>query len=300
MDETSDKFYVDFSDRALLRLDGADGLDLLQRISTNDLSGLKVGEHVRTVLTTEKGRVVDILLVLRRSTNSLILAGQSRAVGDLANWIRRFIVMEDARLTLLNDDLIHILMVNLNDNELINHLTNHNFIAIQTKYSEVNAVHCIANLQARSHLESFQDEHGFLQADDRYYEAFRIQKGTPEYPNEVSQQFNPLELGLRSIVSFTKGCYVGQEVIARLDTYDKTLRTLRRLRLSMLPYRVPSELLAPTGEKAGILTSCVTSANPNEHILGIGIVFPIYDGIKLTYSHAGEDLSGVAEVIAGQ
>ncbi len=63
-------------------------------------------------------------------------------------------------------------------------------------------------------------------------ETWRIVRGYPAAGHELTEEYNPLEAGLRDAVSFTKGCYVGQEVVARLNTYDKVSRALVRLRLA--------------------------------------------------------------------
>ena len=57
-------------------------------------------------------------------------------------------------------------------------------------------------------------------------EAWRILRGLPLSGHELTEEFNPLEAGLRDAVSFEKGCYVGQEVVARLNSYDKVSRSL--------------------------------------------------------------------------
>ncbi len=70
--------------------------------------------------------------------------------------------------------------------------------------------------------------------DDGAYAAARVAAGVPafgaEYRAGEGDHANPLELGLRGVVDFDKGCYIGQEVIARLENYDKVQRRLVRLR----------------------------------------------------------------------
>ncbi|MGA2622641.1 MAG: hypothetical protein ABSF91_02200 [Bacteroidota bacterium] len=56
----------------MLRSKGSDCLDFLHRLSTNDMNGLNLGEHRTTVLTSEKGRIIDIVTVLKLE-DSLIL-----------------------------------------------------------------------------------------------------------------------------------------------------------------------------------------------------------------------------------
>jgi folate-binding protein YgfZ len=63
-------------------------------------------------------------------------------------------------------------------------------------------------------------------------EILRIEEGLPAPGRELSDRWNPLEAELRAAISFTKGCYTGQEVVARLNTYDKVQRALRGLRVA--------------------------------------------------------------------
>jgi folate-binding protein YgfZ len=74
-------------------------------------------------------------------------------------------------------------------------------------------------------------DHGATLAGDQALEAWRVLQGHPLAGPEPTEDHNPLEAGLREAVSFTKGCYVGQEVVARLNTYDKVSRLLTGLEL---------------------------------------------------------------------
>lgn len=67
---------------------------------------------------------------------------------------------------------------------------------------------------------------GFNTSRSQLSEFSRIKLSLPRAPNELSEDNNPLELGLEKLISWNKGCYLGQEVISRLDTYDKVNRRL--------------------------------------------------------------------------
>ena len=69
-------------------------------------------------------------------------------------------------------------------------------------------------------------EAGGRAAGDEAVEAWRVLRGWPADGHELTEEHNPLEAGLRDAVSFTKGCYVGQEVVARLQSRDKVARSL--------------------------------------------------------------------------
>ena len=60
-------------------------------------------------------------------------------------------------------------------------------------------------------------------------EAVRLSYAVPAYGHELGEAYNPLEAGLIGSIDFAKGCYIGQEVIARLDTYQKIQKHLVRL-----------------------------------------------------------------------
>ena len=69
---------------------------------------------------------------------------------------------------------------------------------------------------------------------------YRIINNLAGYPTEINENYNPLEAGLKKYINFNKGCYIGQEVIARLDTYSKVKN---RLVLIKSDTEVNSELI---------------------------------------------------------
>ena len=67
---------------------------------------------------------------------------------------------------------------------------------------------------------------------DKAFQITRVESGMPDWSTEITQDYNPLEARLIHAISFTKGCYTGQEVIARLDTYDKVQKYLMIIELT--------------------------------------------------------------------
>jgi len=107
--------------------------------------------------------------------------------------------------------------------------------------------------------------------------------GLPRYGYEIGSNANPLEAGLSNTVSFTKGCYIGQEVIARMDTYDKVSRQLRRIHLSKEVISTEKIDLISGTKVVGQLTSSVYSFELGKHI-GLGY-------IKKKFGEIGRELS---------
>ena len=114
-------------------------------------------------------------------------------------------------------------------------------------------------------------------------DALRIEHGVPAFGRELTEAFNPLEAGLIDIISFTKGCYVGQEVVARLNTYDKVQKRLMRMRWGDGAGPEPGAKLVLEGKQVGVVTSAAIS--PAGGGVGIGYV-------RLAHASAGVVLAG--------
>jgi tRNA-modifying protein YgfZ len=129
---------------------------------------------------------------------------------------------------------------------------------------------------------------GAIAIDEEAWECLRIQQGRPKPDAELTEDYNPLEVGLWQTISFTKGCYIGQETIARLNTYKGVKQYLWGIKL---PAPVPvGTLLTVDGEKVGVLTSC---SETNAGILGLGYVRAKAGGVGLKVMAA----SVVGEII---
>jgi folate-binding protein YgfZ len=128
------------------------------------------------------------------------------------------------------------------------------------------------------------------QLSDESYHILRVEAGLPAAGAELTEEFTPLEAGLDYAVSGAKGCYTGQEVLARQTTYDKVTQHLVCLRLDA-PARVGERLWAE-GKSVGVITSTATS--PRLGAIALGMV-------RRPYHEAGAALvlgaSGVKVVV---
>jgi aminomethyltransferase len=124
---------------------------------------------------------------------------------------------------------------------------------------------------------------GLTPAGSLTYNTLRIRAGLPGTGRELSTNYLPLEVGLWDEVSFAKGCYTGQEVIARMESRGRLAKTLVRLDL-------PHMVDAPTplfyeGRQAGEITSSVQS--PLGEVFAIGVV-------RLALARPGQTLTAGA------
>ena len=118
----------------------------------------------------------------------------------------------------------------------------------------------------------------------------RILQGRPAPDRELTDDYNPLEVGLWQTISFNKGCYIGQETIARLNTYKGVKQHLWGIRLSAPA--VPGTVITVGDEKVGNLTSYTeTTAG----YFGLGYIRTKAGGAGLVV-HVGEVEGEILEV----
>ncbi len=275
---------IDRSEVGRIWAHGADRLDLLQRLSTNDLNAMALYEGRPTVLTTALGRIVDLLLVLNLEERTLLLTspGQSEAVRQ---WLRSFtFFQDDIELKDATTELRQCGLCGAKAPAVVAQFTSaaadlqpHHALLLEentwllrgaapTGFGyELIAPH----LQMESLIAAALDT-GAIRAPAELHELLRVEAGLPGAGHEIEAAFIPLEVGLRKAISFSKGCYTGQEIIARMDTRGKLAKTLVGLR---------SEQQLPRGgalrtdtRSAGIVTSSVYS--PRLGWIGLGLLKP--------------------------
>ena len=262
---------ADRSDLARLRADGPDFLDLLQRLSTGDVRRIAIGEGAATVLTTAKGRIVDRLLVHRvREDRVLVVGSPGRSARVLAH-LARFTFAERTGLSDVTGSTVQLALLGpgaraaaaqagltvpapLGAAEQV--WQGAELTVLGQDGSSPEGLSLVVARENAAPVHAAAAALGpLLDADG--LEAWRIVRGLPG-PGEMDEERNPLEAGLWDAVSFTKGCYVGQEVVARLRTYDKVVRHRVTLVLAQGTGVPPRGAELRQGERAmGTITSAV-------------------------------------------
>jgi folate-binding protein YgfZ len=234
--------WVDLSDHGWLRVTGSTRLDFLQRLSTNDFRKLITGGGLPTVLANAAGRVIALLLAYAAEDALYLRTPPGRAIA-LAAYLNNLIFWNDrvevADLTPQTaqwglfgpqaaDALSRLTGIALDDlppygwrsGQIEGRMavTVCRGGAMETPdWTVVTA----ADASVRAALAAIGPG---LSRDQ--VEILRVEKGIPAWGHELSDQVTPLEAGLGAAVAENKGCYTGQEVIARQSNYDKVTRRL--------------------------------------------------------------------------
>lgn len=236
---------VDRSDLGRVLSTGPDLLDLLHRLSTGDVKGLEAGQGRSTVVTTPKGRIVERLFVHHLGDRGVLLVGGPGSGARVIEHLERFTFAEQTELTDATDTLCQLALVGPNAAEALQ-ATGFDrpepFCGVEIEFEGLTAYVVgedglsgegysvlVTKEMAGSMWQALNlacGKCGGRPAGSVAAESWRILRGLPLSGHELTEDYNPLEAGLREAVSFAKGCYVGQEVVARLNTYDKISRSL--------------------------------------------------------------------------
>lgn len=274
----------------ILQLKGNDRVRFLHNQTTNNINALKVGQNCQTVFVNSTGRTLDLVTAYFLKDVILITVSPNRRQ-FLFNWMDRFIFpMDKVELTDLSEQYIKISLLG-KASEYLNNLGVK--LPESNQHTEVlinNIVCYLANgndlgllgytlIIPADQLTTIQTQlldNGALTISDRLWEHLRITQGRPIPDQELTEDYNPLEAGLWNAISFEKGCYIGQETIARLNTYKGVKQRLWGIRLNQ-----PAEVGSPItleGEKVGILTSFTDLETP----FGLGYIRTKAGGERLT------------------
>ena len=285
---------------------GHDRLDLLHRLSTNDLLGMSANEVKSTVLTNPIGRTVDYLTVLNFENKSLIITSPDKS-DVVFQWIMKYIFFQDdVTLKFPDESLIQTGLYGPKSHEVVAKIAPGFFSLSENQSFTISdstwimripppggiGYEIVSDTSTPQELVERAITAGAVNAPSSFYELLRIEAGLPGASHEIDGSNIPLEIGLRDAISFTKGCYTGQEIIARLDSRRKLAKTLVGLRSSdEIP--IGATLKAP-GESSGVVTSSTYS--PRLGWIGLGLVKPAVCSPGTTLSVTKDGFSGSASV----
>ncbi len=296
------------TESAVLHLQGKDVVEFLQRISTNDVINLESYHYITTLFTNEKGRLIDRTILVRIDDEYFLIGSKKNGLA-LNRWVSKFIITEDVQvdnrigeylildiigpqaesyLTLICGEEVDDLDDNkLNEVEIDN---TRSYLLKKSAPNGENLYWLISEIRFAEKLFDYLLSHTSVfdlsMVGEQAFDYYRVLNKVPKYPNEINDSFNPHEAGLINEVSFSKGCYIGQEVVARLNTYDKVHKNLRRVRIdSEEEISVPIKLYDSNKDSLAILTT-LTKSLENNHYEGLAFVYKNFseekkiDGVK--------------------
>jgi folate-binding protein YgfZ len=247
---------VELSSRDVLRVTGPDRVSFLHGMVTNDVEGLAVGASNYAALLTAKGAMVGDARILKRAEELLLDTGPGRGA-SVRDFLLKYLISEEAEVT----DAPELAVLGL---------------------AGPRAEHFAAQVPRLGHFESFLGGldllveraalPGLLAAlealprlESAAQEVLRVERGVPLFGVDMTESTIPLEANLERALNYTKGCYIGQEVIARATYRGQMNKKLVGVELGEASPAPRAELLKE-GKKVGWVTSVVRSPKLQQRI----------------------------------
>lgn len=302
---------VEIYDRSfygILELTGKDRSRFLHNQTTNQINLLQSGQGCEVVFVNSTGRTLELATAYITEESILIVVSQNRRQ-FLLDWMDRYIFpMDKVTVSDRSSELAIFTLIGSRSRDFLEQFGIGSKILDQSEAS--HELVDLARIQVRIAVGSdlglsgytlivpiahaaklWKDltEKGAVPMSDRRWEELRISQGRPMSDQELTEDYNALEAGLWRAISFDKGCYIGQETIARLNTYKGVKQRLWGLKLNQSVEPLTPIIL--DDEKIGVLTSCLET---DQGVIGLGYIRTKAGGEGMTVK-IGE---AIAEVIA--
>lgn len=237
------------SARGLLRVHGKEAVPFLDGLITNDVKRQADATVMLAAFANAQGRLLAIVRVLRNGNDFFIETEAVTREKIFAN-LSRFIPAGDFFVEDLSGDYSYF--------EIFGSCT----AAFQfLDFGNYPLPGVFIPLEKVSEFRETLAGQGFTELSDEDYELLRIEKGVPKYGVDVDESTIVPEISLENLISYKKGCYTGQEIIARIHFRGHVAKRLTGLvatndQVDLLP---GADLYAEDGKNAGRITSAVRS-----------------------------------------
>ena len=275
---------ADLSGRGSVAVTGPDAADLLHGLVTNEVRALRPGSGAHAALLTPKGRIRAELVVLRTAEEELLLDCEPALASPLVAILSGYVPFSRSTLEdrTASTGVLHVegpsaeailsaAGIALPPGAPWSH------VATDAAGVPVRAVRLSRAGESGFDLRSGRPDvgrlldllarHGARPTAPQVLEEGRIEAGIPRWGAELDETVLPNEAWLeRTAISYSKGCYLGQETVARLRTYGHVNRHLVALLLPLGSGAAPGDVVRAGGEAIGTVTSAVDSARRGHRV----------------------------------
>jgi folate-binding protein YgfZ len=279
----------DCSDSGKVEVAGRDSAGFLHNLCTNDIKRLEVGQGCEAFLTTTQAKTVAMACIFRTEPEHFCLDSGRVQGAAIARHLDHFLVSEDAVIADQSDGLAQLHLAGPEAHRVLGSMAEAAGDAPELSVHRVKWPNAKLEIRKRSRLDTMGfdliAEHaaaaalweaitgaGAVPAGFEAYETMRIEAGIPEYGVDIDETNLPQETGLTErAVSFDKGCYIGQETIARIRAYGHVNRQLVRLTVAGLKAPKPGCKLFSGETEIGRVTSACWAPSL-ESVVALGYV----------------------------
>ena len=257
-------------DRTCLLVGGPDAAEYLQGQLTNDVEAIEAGQGRYAALLDRKGHLSSDMRVLHLSEGGLWLDLEPISGEAVLKHLRTYSIGREVEIDDVTDSWVIVSLIGPRAAELsgfdglgpehAQRFRQRDGTDVLGVASDLG-IDLIVKAGEAGALDASLDSAGAVRVSDEAAEVVRVESGRPRFGADMSSDHMPAEAGIVDrAVDFEKGCYIGQEPVARLHYRGKPNRTLRGLRLSA-PAAHGDTLLLGEKEVGAIGTTCLSPAH---------------------------------------
>jgi folate-binding protein YgfZ len=265
----------------LIEVSGGEAVQFLNGLVTNDVAKLADNSWMMAAFPNAQGRLLALVRVVRRGDRFLFVTEPENYEKILQNLMRFTFagdfkvedLTEKLRLVRVRGNDLEKLGLPIPDDNTVQELDfNNGKITVWQAFRERGFDALIDKSAAETEFLPYFESLGAVKISAETAEVLRIENGIPKYGVDVDDTTVVLETGIDEAVSFNKGCYIGQEIIARIHFRGHVAKRLSGLVLEENAEIAPNdELKSPEGKAAGRITSTDFSPALNKRI-ALGLV----------------------------
>jgi folate-binding protein YgfZ len=289
--------WIDHVGRVRVRVSGPDRAKFLHNLTTNDIKRLAVGGGCEAFVTSPQGKTLAFVAV-HALPDAILLRSNPDGMESALAHLRKYGIFDDVQIEDSSAETgeFHVLGPEAaawlegagatlpEEDDLASIETTAagvRLLLVRESPAGVPGFTVIAPTEDAAKLSEALRGSGLTELDAEVYEALRIEAGTPAFGRDVNEKNLPQEVDRDArAISFVKGCYLGQETVARLDALghvNKILRTLTSRPGDPIP--PAGATLEADGKNVGTITS--SAASPGR---GAGVALGI---VRISHAAAG-------------
>jgi folate-binding protein YgfZ len=268
---------IDFSSRGAIEVTGAEAVMFLNGLITNDVKTLEDETWMLAAFPNVQGRLIAFARVLRCGDKFLFDTEEATKETVLNN-LSRFTLAGDFRVADLSDEINALSIQGTKARDVVRDVFSEE--AADIKGNRIASINNGFIIKSKNGFNVFVDAKSFDEAksslldkgaklvSEEAFEILRIEDGIPRYGVDVNDTTVVLETGIDEAVSFNKGCYVGQEIIARIHFRGHVAKKLTGIGFEeTVSIKPEDKIKTPDGTKEiGRITSTTFSPKLNKTI----------------------------------
>ena len=296
---------IDRSDRVRLEITGPDRAKFLHNLTTNEIKRMAAGRGCEVFITSPQGKTIGYMIIMAGDDRIIARADPGGALFTLPHF-RKYGVFDDVSIDDVSSSTFELHLFGPEAIELVTRVGGR--LPEETEYAHVateiggKAVRLVrespalprgltvigelaAAMSVKESLFKHGTDKGLVEVDADSFDVLRIEAGTPEFGKEVTDKNLPQEFGRDDrAINFVKGCYLGQETVARIDALGHVNQVLKGLCFEPgSPVPEPGSVVEHDGKRVGVVTSAAFSPVRNAFV-ALGM-------IRTTHAQAGSRLS---------